>query len=278
MPEELGARVAIITRTLSRPLTLRRAMASVLSQSYRDWCWVVVNDGGASGPVDYIAAAASDQAVSVKVIHHAESAGMEAASNAGIAACRSEYIVIHDDDDTWEPEFLSQMVDFLDARELFAGVVCHTTQIDEEIADGAIRELERSDYNSYLENVQIGDMVRRNQFPPISFLFRRAAHDAVGPFDETLPVLGDWDFALRMLMSYDIGVLPSALANYHLRPASDAPDDAYGNTLYSGIDTHVVYDAVVRNKALRQDLASGKLGLGVAHPVPWTQVCLTRRA
>ena len=90
-------------------------------------------------------------------------------------------------------------------------------------------------------------------FPPISFLFRRETHVAVGGFDESLPVLGDWDFHLKVLMQGDIKVLPDVLANYHSRVSSHK-DDVYGNTVASGIEKHVEYDVKYRNRRLREDL------------------------
>jgi glycosyltransferase involved in cell wall biosynthesis len=53
---------------------------------------------------------------------------MEAASNAGIAACDSDYIVIHDDDDSWCPDFLERTVAFLDGPEgaRYGGVATHS--------------------------------------------------------------------------------------------------------------------------------------------------------
>ena len=41
-----GARVAVITRTMDRPMFLERALASVAKQTFRDYVHVVVNDGG----------------------------------------------------------------------------------------------------------------------------------------------------------------------------------------------------------------------------------------
>ena len=38
--------VAVITRTRNRALLLRRAARSVERQTFRDFSWVVVNDGG----------------------------------------------------------------------------------------------------------------------------------------------------------------------------------------------------------------------------------------
>lgn len=60
---------AVITRTKSRPLLLQRAMASVAAQTFRDFTWVVVNDGGEPGPVDRMAAEARSRGIDVSVLH-----------------------------------------------------------------------------------------------------------------------------------------------------------------------------------------------------------------
>ena len=43
---DLDATVGIITRTKDRPVLLKRALESVVNQSYEDWHLVIVNDGG----------------------------------------------------------------------------------------------------------------------------------------------------------------------------------------------------------------------------------------
>ena len=48
-------KVAIITRTKNRCLLLRRAIESVLAQSFADWTHVIVNDGGNRYEVDLLA-------------------------------------------------------------------------------------------------------------------------------------------------------------------------------------------------------------------------------
>lgn len=78
------ARVAVITRTKDRPLLLRRAIRSVLDQTFKDWLLVIVNDGGdpanVSVVVDELADELGDQ---VLVLHHPISMGMQTAANAG---------------------------------------------------------------------------------------------------------------------------------------------------------------------------------------------------
>ena len=254
--------VAVITRTKNRPMMLARALGSVSGQTFSDLAWVLVNDGGEPGPVESIAEQGRQRGLSVTVRHHQQSLGMEAASNAGIRASDSEFIVIHDDDDSWEPAYLETCVGFLRETPHYAGVVTRTTKVEEEVLPESIKILARSPFNPDLISIYLHEMAQENTFPPISFLYRRSVIDEVGFYAEELPVLGDWDFNLRFLERRDIGVIPAALANYHHRRPSADVKDHYGNSLYAGQNRHIEYDAIVRNRLLRRDLALGKPGLG----------------
>lgn len=257
------ARTAVVTRTKDRPLLLSRAMQSVTAQTDRDLVWVVVNDGGARPHVDEAVEEARKRGFEALAIHHDHSLGMQAASRAGIAACSSAYIVIHDDDDSWEPGFLAEAAAFLEAKNHYAGVVTDTVRIDEEIRvlEGAesVVETGRSAFNPHVASIHLSEMAEENLFAPIAFLFRREIHDAVGGFDASLQNLGDWDFNLRFLAQADIGVLRRPLANYHWRVSATGSN---GNSVSDGVSRHIEMDARIRNKLLRRDLAEGRVGLG----------------
>nr|NLD40617.1 glycosyltransferase [Actinomycetales bacterium] len=106
--------VAIVMRTKDRPILLSRAIDDVLSQSFRDWELIIVNDGGDPARVEELVSVREASAAGrIRVIHHHESLGMEAASNAAIRASASEFLAVHDDDDTWDPDFLHLTVDYL---------------------------------------------------------------------------------------------------------------------------------------------------------------------
>ena len=258
-----GARTAVVTRTKNRPLLLSRAMQSVTGQIDRDLVWVVVNDGGAHTHVDHVVEEARLRGIEALAVHHEHSLGMQAASRAGIAACASAYLVIHDDDDSWEPGFLAEATAFLEEKTHYAGVVTDTVRIDEEIrtAGGVenVVETGRSAYNPHVASIHLSEMAEQNLFAPIAFLFRRDVHDAVGGFDASLPNLGDWDFNLRFLAQADIGVLRRPLAKYHWRVSATGSN---GNSVADGAARHVEMDARIRNKLLRQDLREGRIGLG----------------
>ncbi len=258
-------KVAVITRTKDRALLLRRAIASVLGQRFTDWQLVIVNDGGAPAPVD--ALVAEHRAVlgdRVRVIHHAQSKGMEAASNAGLKASQSDYVVIHDDDDSWHPDFLFETVAFLENNPTLiglGGVITHSLRVIERIENEQVIETARDPFNTWLEGVTLYRLAGRNAFPPISFVYKRRILDEIGYYREDLPVLGDWDFNLRFVAKYEIAVIPKTLAYYHHR--AQAQSGAYGNTVVGGLDKHRYFDAYVRNELLRKELAAGTPGLGL---------------
>lgn len=255
-------RVAIITRTKDRPLMLPRARQSVENQKYRDFIWVVVNDAGIPDYVEENAESARQKGIDVHVLHRERSVGMEAASNAGVRAVDTEYVVIHDDDDSWHPDFLNRMVRYLDDNREYVGAVCRSMAVFERMSDTGVTETGRGPYNPYLESIQIAGMAQENPYAPISFLFRRSVYDQVGGYDESLPVLGDWDFNLRVLLKGDIGVVPETLANYHIRENTSSGQATYGNSITAGVNAHVIHDARYRNRKIREDVERGQMGLG----------------
>ncbi len=259
-------KVAVITRTKDRPVLLRRAARSVGGQGRADYCWVVVNDGGDHAAVDAVLAQADVAADRIKVIHNPHSLGMEAASNIGIRSVDSDFVVIHDDDDSWDPAFLERMVGYLEgqSRPAYAGVVCHSTYVSEEIRDEQIVTLVQKPYQNKLMAVDLEAVIERNLFPPISFLFRRSAWERVGGYDETLPVLGDWLFNMEFLLQGDIGVLPEMLAFYHHRDSGEHLVPAYENSVVGQVALHQKYTAVVRNRFMRNNLNQSVVALRLA--------------
>lgn len=253
-------RIAVITRTKNRPLLLSRCLDSLVKQTYKDFIWVIVNDNGSVEEVDAIAGRAIELGICVQVIHRTESTGVAAAANNGIVSSTSEFIHIHDDDDTLEATFYQEAINFLDNKVHYSGVITSTMRIDEKVESNRITEYRRYVFCEFDSTLYIADLIWKNQFTTISFVYRRDVLKKIGMYDEFLPVVEDWDFNLRFIQSYDIGVIPKFLANYHWRVGTKT--GGLTQTVTSGLNLHKEYTAVMRNKLLRQDMASGKIGLG----------------
>lgn len=258
--------VSIITRTKDRPITLHRALNSVSSQIFRDFEWIIVNDGGNPRPVDMVANLAQKQGIEVRILHHLKSMGMEAASNAGLRSAIGEFAVIHDDDDSWSPKFLDRTVSYLQQHReetSLRGVVSRSILIEEIIdqSQQTIVKISERPYNDSLYAITLFNIARLNSiFPPISFVYKREALEKIGYYREDLPVLGDWEFDLRFLEHYDIGVIPEQLANYHIRTLNNI--DIYSNSIISDIDKHKYFHSKICNELLRNDMRLNKLGIG----------------
>jgi glycosyltransferase involved in cell wall biosynthesis len=216
----MSAEVAVITRTRNRASFLRRALASVAAQTFTNWRLYVVNDGAAAGPVDEaIKSVDADAQKRIEVLHLRQRVGMEAATNAALARLTERYVVLLDDDDSWSPEFLSSTVAALGKRSspTVRGVVVRTEVVEERLDGDQVVELARKLLNGDLDALSLQRLARGNQFTNNAFVFEREALATVGGFNEDLRVFGDWDFNLRFLQSFDIDVVPRALARYHRR-------------------------------------------------------------
>ena len=186
--------VAIVTRTQNRPLTLDRTMRSILAQQFQDWQMVLVSDAGNLDSIRQVLARYADAMRGRCLLLHREtSTGMEAASNFGMSRSSSRYVVVHDDDDSWHPDFLGKAVAFLRSfGDTFQGVVTGTELVFERIDNGAIRELRREAMARPPDPLTPAALRRRNRFPPISFLYERKAGQLAGGYREDLRALGDW--------------------------------------------------------------------------------------
>ncbi|MHA7275513.1 glycosyltransferase family 2 protein [Arthrobacter sp. HLT1-21] len=252
------ASVAIIMRSRNRSLLLDRALRDVLNQTVSDWTLVVVNDGGDRAEVDPVVDRYRAQLGGrVQVIHHDAALGMEAASNAGIRATDSEFIAIHDDDDEWHPAFLERTLAHL-AQHDDAGVAVRTEIVYERILDGTIEEVGREIFLPEMRSVTLFDTLRHNRCVPISVLYRRSIHDQIGYYDESLSVVGDWEFQLRLLRHHTLGFLgaePLAFWNQRREATGDL-----GNSVIIDDADHKLLDRKVREQHLKE--YAGRSGLG----------------
>ena len=251
------AKVAIITRTKDRPAFLKRAIKSAADQNYNDYVQVIVNDGGVRGQVEDVLASFDGRIRGkIELFHREEPSGApDTIFTESIDRVDSEYFAIHDDDDTWHPDFLAKTVQHLDKHPDVGAVVVRTDKVIEEVDGVTITEEKRAPWMPDIKVVNLYRQCIDNQMTPISTLYRRSAYTDVGKFDDTLPVIGDWEFGLRLLQKYDVDFIDPgfALANYHHRTD--------GVNSFSQHNHRVVLNKVM-NSYLRQELAEGRLGVG----------------
>ena len=249
--------VAILVRTKDRPRFLSRTLENIAQQTFTDYTVCVINDGGdeqATRAVIEASPLGSNAQDSSRVqLLTTSGDNMEAASNAGLAATTSEYVAIHDDDDLWAPEFLERTIAALEE----SGALMCTTRIVEryerENADGEFEVYEERIFHDGLPGMGLQFLFRTNRAVPIGILYRRSLHELVGFYDESLPVVGDWEFNMRAASVADILLVDEPLAYWSLRPDAEGSD---ANSVKRQAD-HARFDSLVRARAIREDLQAG---------------------
>ena len=252
--------VCVIVRTCARPLFLRRAFYSIQAQTIRPRQVVVVAEGcdGASARAA-VEGNWSGPAAAVEVIANPVAVGRGAALNQGLRAAHTTWIAVLDDDDTWEPTFLEKTIDCLEHTTAETqGVVTLTTVVLENEKENKIRELQRYPFNpSNLNAVTLQGIAGGSQFTINAFVYAREAALAIGGYNNDLPVQEDWEFNIRFLKQYSVGLLPSPLAFYHRR--RQVKNIAIANT---SPRQHEAVRQQIIDRWLGEELKTGRFGLG----------------
>ncbi len=251
--------VAVITRTKGRELLLERALKSVDSQTYDDYVHVIWNDGGDKRVVDSLLKKYPN--MRRVVFHNKETEGITKALNCAIRAVDSKYVTILDDDDSWPVERLELTIPYLESTKEKA-VVVKMDVVVEEIRGNEIFTISQYLYPESGEGeISLFKQCHKNYISNGSVTYLREVFDQLGGYDESLGVGEDWDFGIRLLLKHDVAFLrkEKPLLFYHHRPRQTGD---YGNSVHAGADQLEKMITMLRNRYLRQDINSGRFGVG----------------
>jgi len=251
--------VRIVVRTHDRPQLLARALDDILEQSYQDWQMIILNHRGDREVLDDVVKARADRFPHRCLILDTDHPiGRDAIIGLGIVDSQDDYIAIHDDDDTWAQDFLSTTVAWMDAHPEHVAVAVATDIIQERVDDDDVTILSQTPIRPPFARISLFDLVHAAHVPPIGYLFRRSAVEAVGGFDGSLSVLGDWDLMLRLAVAGEVGYLEGeTLAYWRQRPQSEG---ALANSVIGDLNLHRQTDRELRDRALREYIERNGIG------------------
>lgn len=164
-------KVAIILSTKNRGYVIAEAIESVLSQTYQDFQFFIMDDGSTDDTKTILSQYSSNYGDRFEIHTREKSVGTTPNAKYLIEISKSDYIARIDDDDIWFPEKLEKQVWFLDEHEDIWVAWTATEVIDSKGGSIANHIPSCSDRDIRKKILMV------NQFAHSSVLFRRKAYD-----------------------------------------------------------------------------------------------------
>lgn len=201
--------ISVILPTYNRARSLSRAVDSVLSQTFRDFELIVVDDASTDGSLETLGGVDDPR---VRCLRLDRNRGAAGARNAGIATARADWIAFQDSDDVWLPTKLEQQ--YCEAGRVAdrpAGLV---------LGGYLARQPSGEDLHVAPQSVLRGGSPMADVLDgwPIitpTWLVERRLLLALGGFDERYPCLEDWDLILRLSDRCAIRAVPGPVLVKH---------------------------------------------------------------
>jgi len=202
-----GPKVTVLMSVYNGGKYLREAIDSILVQSFKDFEFLIIDDGSTDSSSDIIRSYTDPR---IRLIKNEENIGLTHSLNKGLKLARGEYIARMDADDISLPERLEKQVHFLDEH-MGVGLVSSSyikiNMAGEEIGFQKVA----------IENDEIKErLLQFNCFCHPSAVFRRECVERVGAYRETFEIAQDYDLWLRIAEEFEVANVEESLCKWRV--------------------------------------------------------------
>ncbi|MGE4441531.1 MAG: glycosyltransferase family 2 protein [Desulfomicrobium sp.] len=197
-------RFSVVVTSYNYGLFIREAINSVLSQTYKDFELIIIDDGSKDNTREIVSEFAFDERVKY---FYQDNAGQPKAKNRGICESRGEFIAFLDADDVWESTKLEKQMPLFEDSDV--GVVYSRRKWIDPVG------VDVSGNERVLRRGMILDYIFIDNFVCFSSsVIRKSYLEEVGYFDESLPMGIDYDLWIRLACVCKFDFVDEALVRY----------------------------------------------------------------
>ena len=201
--------VSIIICTYRRSKNLKKAINSVINQTYKNWELIIVDDNNENSEYRHETEKLMEKYENnskIRYIKHKNNRGGSAARNTGIRAAQGKYLAFLDDDDVYISNNLEKLIKLIQTIPNDYGACFSSYYIVS--SRGIIKE---SQHKS-IENIHKKELIKDHVGAGGSTgLFKKECFDKAGLFDEKLPARQDYDMWIRISKYYKFAFLNEPL-------------------------------------------------------------------
>lgn len=208
-------KVTVLTSVYNGEKYLQEAIDSILGQTFKDFEFLIVNDGSTDKTAEILK---SYKDVRIKIVNNEKNIGLTKSLNKGLKLARGKYIARQDADDISLSTRFEEELKFFDKNSNVALVGTDYFLINEK--DEIIHRV-----NCFTENSKLKEkLLEGNQFGHGSIMFKKECIDKVGAYREEFEFAQDFDFYLRIVEAYDIANIPEPLYKWRININSVSVD------------------------------------------------------
>ena len=201
-------KVTVLMSVYNGEKYLSEAVDSILAQTYRNFEFLIVDDGSSDGSSEILAVYAELDS-RIRVVRNDENIGLTRSLNKGLSLASGEYIARMDADDVAYPTRLACQTEYLDNNPGIT-VVGSGIEIIDENSQVIGRRLPKDD-SVFLKNNLI---LKNSVFAHSSVVFRREVVVRAGGYDENFRYAQDYDLWSRLAEKYELGTIEEAMMKW----------------------------------------------------------------
>ena len=247
--------VSIIMSVFNDERYLPDSIESILSQTYKNFEFIIVNDGSSDSSLKILEhyAALDDRIVLLDQKNH----GLTKSLNRALGICKGDYIARMDSDDISDSLRIEKQIDFLMKNQEYALVGTNVVKIDKNGKQLYINS------TKYRDNSIRKTLKYRNCFAHGSVMINSKIISGKIRYDEDFKYAQDYKLWTSIAKSHKVANLKEPLYKLRIHDKSITQKNIEEQSIYAGIVAYEFHfqkniddidDAIVHNKELRKKI------------------------